>query len=122
MFNVNKMAKLFAIAGLAIGVAAISAASDTSIMGTLNSQQAGDNVAASPNGDMQAMGGGHHGGGDHGGGDHGGGNGGHGGGHGGGDHDGGGDDGGNCVPEPASILAMGLGGGLVLLRKRAKKA
>lgn len=117
MFNVSKMAKLFAVAGLAIGVAAISAAGDTSIMGTLNSQQAGDNVAPSPSGDMQAMGGGgHHGGGDHGDGDHG-----HGGGHGGG-HDGGGDDGGNCVPEPASILAMGLGGGLVLLRKRSKKA
>lgn len=117
MFNVSKMAKLFAIAGLAIGVAAISAAGETSIVGTLNSQQAGDNVAPSPD-QMQAMGGGHHGGGDHGDGGHGGG---HGGGNGGG-HDGGGDDGGNCVPEPASILAMGLGGGLVLLRKRAKKA
>lgn len=29
---------------------------------------------------------------------------------------------GTPVPEPASILAMALGGGLILLRKRAKKA
>lgn len=115
--------KVLAIAALAIGISSIGFAQSnggtTSVVNAINTQNAVNNGANSPsNVENQSRGG------------HTGGDGGHGtnggdGGHGGsGGHTGGGDGGGGgtCVPEPMSMLALGIGSGLIFLKKRAKKA
>ncbi len=107
---INKTgAKVIAIAALAIGITSIGFASggNTSVVNTINTQNAVNNTAVSPqNFTSNNRGGGH-------------GTSGGGGGH---TTGGGGNNGGTCVPEPVSMLALGLGAGIVFLKKRAKKA
>ncbi|HVT13215.1 MAG TPA: PEP-CTERM sorting domain-containing protein [Fimbriimonadaceae bacterium] len=107
---INKTsAKVLAIAGLAIGISSLGFASgdNTSVVNTINTQNAVNNTAVSPSNFTSRNHGGGHGttGGD--------------GGH---TTGGGGNNGGTCVPEPMSMLALGIGAGMVFLKKRAKKA
>lgn len=122
--------KILAIAGLAIGLSAMGLAGDgstTSIVKAMDNQNAVNNVAPTTNSSFGSNHGGGNGGGDggHSGGDggHSGGDGGHsggGGGHTGGD--GGGDGPPGCVPEPMSMVALGIGAGAIFLRARTKNA
>lgn len=113
-------AKVIAIAALAIGISSIGFAQSnggtTSVVNAINTQNAVNNGANSPSNSQNQSRGGH---------GTSGGNGGHGTSGGNGGHGGSGGDGGNggtCVPEPMSMLALGIGSGLIFLKKRAKKA
>jgi hypothetical protein len=122
--NIKLSGKILAIAAFSIGLSAIGFAqrySNGSVVKALNNADASSNIAPST---MNSHTGGNHGSncdGDHGGdyGRH----------HGGaGSRAGGHDHGWNCfdppapVPEPFSMLALGIGSGIVMLKKRAKKA
>ena len=121
-------ARILAVAGLAIGLSVICFAQSTnttSIVSALDNQNAVSNTAVSSEnvkgggdgGKSEGGGGGGKTGGD-GGGKTGGGDGGH---TGGGDGGNGGNGGPPCVPEPMSMLALGIGSGVVFLKKRAAK-
>jgi hypothetical protein len=110
---IKSSTKVLAIAGLAIVSSAVFAAGDTSIVNALNNDQAVNNTAISPmkdSGNKDGKGDSHSN-------DHTGDK-----GKGAGGDDKGGKSGGGmppgCVPEPCSMLAMGLGAGFMALKRR----